>query len=87
MVLFRERFIEDLTMETKAYRVFLGDQTRQRNGRSGEPSNPGQWYYEPLDYVGDVLWSRPYDTEAEADAAAVQGLKYRAVRPQKESSP
>ena len=66
MVLFRARFIEDLTMETKAYRVFRGDQTKQRNGRTGERANPGQWYYEPLDYVGDVLWSRAYDTEESA---------------------
>jgi len=74
-------------LETKAYRVFRGDQTKQRNGRTGERANPGQWYYEPLDYVGDVLWSRAYDTEVDADVAAAQGLKYRAVRPQKKSSP
>ena len=70
-------------METKCYRVFRGDQTTQCNGRTGHRSNPNQWYYEPLDYTGAVLWSKPFDTEGEADAAAIQGLKYRVLRTKK----
>jgi hypothetical protein len=65
---------------TSTYRVFRGDETKQRHGHTGQPANPARWYYEPLDYVGAVLWSRPFDTEVEADEAAVQGLKYRTVR-------
>ena len=36
-------------------RIFRGDETHQRDC-SGQPADPCQWYWEPADYIGDVLW-------------------------------
>lgn len=46
-------------------RVFRGDTTGQVRF-DGKPADPELWYYEPVDYEGDVLWSRGYGSRAEA---------------------
>lgn len=64
---------EDGTVkEFEKVRVFRGDTTRQvdDSGPSATPADPEKWYYEPRDYEGDMLWSRGYDSYAEAYHAA-----------------
>jgi len=43
-------------MRASKVRVFRGDETRQVT-HDGRPAHPTSWYWEPADYVGDVLWS------------------------------
>lgn len=50
-------------------RFFQGHETRQV-GVDGEPAIPDHWYYEPVDYEGDVIWSDGWATREEAEAAA-----------------
>ena len=54
------------------YRFFQGASTRQVDGHTGRPADPQAWYYEPADYEGDVLYSAPYATRAEAEDAAAR---------------
>jgi hypothetical protein len=41
-------------------RFFLGADTQQVDGVTLAAAEPDQWYYEPADYDGDVLWSQGY---------------------------
>lgn len=52
-------------------RIFRGDETLQVQADDGIPAIPTLWYWEPADYDGDVLWSDGYETEAEAQRAAL----------------
>ena len=58
-------------MQSGTFRVFKGENTRQIDGVSHQPARPGFWYFEPLDYAGDVLWSEPFPTETLAAEAAL----------------
>ncbi len=44
------------------YRVFCGRATRQITA-DGKAADASRWYWEPVDYDGDVLWSGSYATE------------------------
>jgi hypothetical protein len=50
-------------------RIVRGDETGQVS-HDGRPADPEKYYYEPLDYDGDMLWSTAYDSEAAALAAS-----------------
>ncbi len=51
-------------------RIFQGNTTRQSDGHTGHAAVSEAWYYEPKDYMGDVLWSLAYTTAADAQATA-----------------
>ena len=57
-------------MNPNRYRVFLGSTSRQLDANPGCKRDDAAWYFEPVDYDGDVLWSPAYATKAEAIAAA-----------------
>ena len=52
------------------YRVFQGKTTKQRDSHTRTAAAPEGWYYEPVDYQGDVLYSEAYTTEEAAREAA-----------------
>jgi hypothetical protein len=54
------------------FRFFRGAETGQLPYKGGA-AIPDAWYYEPTDYEGDVLWSAPFATKAEARAASRGG--------------
>ena len=58
-----------------AYRIFQGHTTRQINGHTTRAAEPQGWYYEPADYEGDVLYSEPFRSREDAEAAAEAGLE------------
>lgn len=51
-------------------RIFQGQNTGQIDGHTGQAAFADAWYYEPDDYEGDVLWSEPFASRAEAEQAA-----------------
>jgi hypothetical protein len=53
------------------YRVFKGTDTKQVDAISGAPARPDQWYFEPTDYEGDVLWSSGFDEAEDARQEAM----------------
>lgn len=55
---------------TNSARVFQGCETKQVNGVSGKLADAEAWYWEPSDYDGDVLWSKPLASRKEAVEAA-----------------
>lgn len=59
---------EEEIASAKKCRVFRGDETGQLRF-DGKPADPERWYYEPVDYDGDVLWSRGYESRADAEWA------------------
>ena len=55
-------------------RLFRGDATKQLQ-QDGHKADPKLWYWEPVDYEGDVLWSKGVGSRAEAyRAAGLPGL-------------
>lgn len=64
-----------MTKEIKAtnghggVRIFRGDETGQL-GHDAKPADPEKYYYEPLDYDGDVLWSVGHGSFADALSAS-----------------
>ena len=58
-------------MVSGTFRVFPGENTRQVDGHTGAPAQGSRWYYEPLTYQGDILWSIPYGTQTQAAQAAL----------------
>lgn len=52
------------------YRVFAGGATRQVDGITGRHPSTHDWFFEPVDYEGDTLWSEGYATRQEAIDAA-----------------
>lgn len=50
-------------------RIFKGKQTKQVD-QQGNKANSMLWYWEPVDYYGDVLWSKGFrgPNSAEIDA-------------------
>lgn len=52
-------------------RVFAGFETNQVT-HWGRKADPGKFYYAPLSYEGDVLWSEGFDSGEEAAAAAIE---------------
>ena len=52
------------------YTIFQGKYTRQIDGHTGYMAHDERWYFEPLAYEGDLLWSEGYATQAEAEQAA-----------------
>lgn len=48
------------------FRFFLGHESKQVQP-NGEPIDPDAWYFEPVDYNGDVVWSIDSDSFAEAE--------------------
>ena len=58
-------------MVSGTFRVFPGENTRQVDGDTGAPAQGSRWYYEPLAYQGDSLWSRPHGTQTQAAQAAL----------------
>lgn len=44
------------------YRFFRGEETKQIDGITGAKAHDRAWYFEPIDYEGDVLFSSPFDT-------------------------
>ena len=59
-------------MSARQYQIIRGRDTRQIDGVTCRPADPRRWYYEAIDYDGDVLWSESYATRAEAEAAATE---------------
>lgn len=53
-----------------SYRIFRGSETEQVDPWVGESADADSWFWEPEDYDGDVLYSRSYESEDEATAAA-----------------
>lgn len=47
-------------------RFFQGFQTNQVDD-NGKPAIRVCWHYEPTDYEGDVLWSKPYNSRQDAE--------------------
>lgn len=61
---------------TPRYRCFLGNDTQQRDGHTGQRAWPARWYYEPVGYASEVLWSIGYETLEDAmDAASAEGSR------------
>ena len=69
-------------------RIFKGSETKQVDGTTRKPANPKAWYFEPVDYEGDTLWSRPERTLGDAinqalknsfKAAVIQGVTINLV--------
>jgi hypothetical protein len=59
-----------MNIKHNGYRIFTGDETNQVECHPfPKPANPTSWYFEPLDYEGDTLWSQPFTTSKEAMAA------------------
>lgn len=58
---------------SRKFRFFRGFDTGQLNGATGGGPDILAWYYEPIDYNGRVLWSRPFATKAEAKSASLGG--------------
>ena len=56
-------------MDAPRYRVFQGKDTRQVEPNGKKP-RPREWFYEPVDYEGDTLWSYGYSSKEEAMKAA-----------------
>lgn len=54
---------------------FQGATTKQVDGHTGAKAQPDAWYYEPADYDGDTLWSKPYATRSDAEEAARADLE------------
>jgi hypothetical protein len=52
------------------YRIFQGKTTKQLDSHTRAAADPEGWYYEPVDYKSDVLYSEAYATEEEAHNAA-----------------
>ena len=52
------------------YRLFQGKTTQRVDSHTRRAADPEAWYYEPLDYEGDVLYSEGYPTADTARAAA-----------------
>jgi len=52
------------------YRVFQGKTTQQVDGHTRRAADAEAWYYEPLYYEGEVLYSASYPTEEAAKTAA-----------------
>lgn len=50
-------------------RLFRGDATEQLQ-HDGRKADPELWYWEPVDYEGDVLWSKGHGCRADAYHAA-----------------
>lgn len=53
------------------YRIFKGSETSQVH-YCGESINSEAWYYEPIDYDGDILWSIGYNSRQEAESVFTQ---------------
>lgn len=60
--------METRTYHNADYRIFQGHETRQIDGHTLEAAIDDDWYWEPADYEGDVLFSGCY---ADADEAAL----------------
>ena len=58
----------------KKYRIFQGKETGQICGVSCKEAEPEKWYFEPVDYAGDVLWSEPFESEGDAFDGAMDAL-------------
>ena len=58
-------------MQSGTFRVFRGKNTQQIDGHTSKPARGSAWYFEPLDYEGDTLWSSPFLTETQAGQAAL----------------
>jgi hypothetical protein len=52
--------------------VFVGAETRQVDGVTGQPAEAAAWYAEPLGYDGDTLYSPACATRAAAEAWAAR---------------
>ena len=59
-------------MKSGTFRVFKGETTRQIDGHTCQEALAGAWYFEPLDYEGDTLWSIPFPTQTLAAEAALR---------------
>lgn len=60
-------------MEHKNYRMFRGINTQQIDVYNN-PAIETFWYFEPIDYEGDVLWSEGFFTKEDAECAAEYDL-------------
>ena len=57
-------------MMSAPYRLFQGKDTRQIDGHTTQGARDIAWYWEPVTYEGDVLYSNPYESKNEAESAA-----------------
>jgi hypothetical protein len=53
-----------------AWRFFQGHDTQQVDAHTRKPAQAEAWYAEPDEYDGEVLYSDPFVTRAEAEAWA-----------------
>lgn len=66
----------DAVIVTGDVRLFLGSESRQLDA-SGHRAAPEQWYWEPIDYDGDVLWSDGFGSRSDAYQSACRELDLR----------
>ena len=60
--------MENITTEAGDYKLFLGAEGPPKE----DAYQPDKWYFEPADYVGLTIFSDPYDSREEAQAAAIE---------------
>jgi hypothetical protein len=61
-----------------AWRVFQGHDTQQVDAHTRKPAQADAWYAEPDDDDGEVLYSDPFVTRAEAEAWAARQAEQEA---------
>ncbi len=61
----------------QSFRVFQGRQTRQVYGITGKKLKPAAWFWEPVDYDGDVAYSTAHSSRT----AAINDAKKHAGSP------